>query len=136
MNDMLNHYDRKIAWSRRGSLARINLAANSVVIQAYIENADGQRGLSNPEMLDVSFHGQDEIVHIEYNQQGLELAVVDVLGRISIHNADGGINRMVVTAKRILDFPSYQEGLLATQWLGGSCPVRFTLPWHCKANTT
>ena len=97
------------------------------MIQVYIESPDGQRGLSEPALLDVTTHGTDEIVHVEYNQQGLELAVVDILGRISIHNAAAGINRMAVTAKRIPESPSHQEGVLALQWLGGSCPVELLI---------
>jgi len=93
------------------------------VVQVYLDNAECQRGLSAPALLDVSFHGEAEVVHIEFNQQGLELAVVDALGRISIHNAAAGINRMAITAKRTPESPSQQEGILALQWLGGSCPV-------------
>lgn len=106
-------------------MARINTAANSVVVQVYFENPEGQRGLSAPALLDLSFHGEDEIVHVDFNQQGLELAVVDVLGRISIHNAAAGINRMSRTARRMPELPSQQEGILALQWLGGSCPVSY-----------
>jgi len=30
---------------------------------------------------------------------------------------------MTRTAKRMPELPSQQEGILALQWLGGSCPV-------------
>lgn len=77
-----------------------------------------------PAPLDLTFHRGERILHVEFHQQGLEIAVIDVVGRISIHNATQGINRMVMIARRELDPATPDEAVIAMKWMIGSRPVR------------
>jgi len=114
---------QKIAWSEVGTIASIGSDAVSVIVQVYTQAADGSFGLSPATSIDVSFHQGVEIVHVQFSQQGLELAVVDKLGQITIHNAGQGVNRMIRTAARDSTPLSANDPVIAMEWQAADCPV-------------
>jgi hypothetical protein len=118
--------DRKIAWSEVSTIAYINDDDISVSIQVYIQAEDGSFKLSPPTSLDLAFHQSERITHLEFSHQGLELAVVDRSGRVSVHNAgQDGINKLVMTASHDEQLGSLRDAsVLALKWQAGLCPVR------------
>lgn len=115
---------QKIAWSEVGTIASIASDGLSVNVQVYTQAVDGSFGLSPATSIDVSFHQGVEIVHVQFSQQGLELAVVDKSGQISIHNAgQGGVNRMIRTAARDSGSLSFNDPVIAMKWQAADCPV-------------
>ena len=114
---------QKIAWSEVGTIATIGADAISVIVQVYTQAADGNFGLSPATSIDVSFHQGAEIVHVQFSQQGLELAVVDRLGQITIHNAGQGVNRMIRTAARDSTSLLPNDPVIAMKWQAADCPV-------------
>jgi hypothetical protein len=114
---------QKIAWSEVGTIASIDTDATSVIVQVYTQGEDGSFGLTPATPIDLSFHQGAEIIHVQFSQQGLELAVIDKLGQISIHNAGQGVNRMIRTAARDSESLSPNDPVIAMKWQAADCPV-------------
>jgi hypothetical protein len=127
-----NIKDRKIAWSEVGTIAYINNDDVSVSVQVHVQTSSGRFKLSAPTLLDLLFHQNDHITHLEFSHQGLELAVVDRSGRLSIHNAgQDGINRLVMTAEHDVEpMALHDPAILALKWQAGLCPVRQLNAFH------
>jgi len=68
-------------------------------------------------------HGR-ELVHLSWDPTGVELAVIDVFGRISIFGVYITVNRMSLLRRCLVDPEDSLAGVVGMMWLNVDKPVR------------
>jgi len=115
----LSGCNSKIAWSKVGSIAIINSAGTGVETRHLACNPeDGRWVLSDAyPIANVSrYHENQRLVHVTWNS-GAELAVVDVLGRVSFYTVFLAVNHLTATRSQILDQDDDLSTLVGFWWL-------------------
>ncbi|KAG0639827.1 mediator complex, subunit Med16 [Tuber brumale] len=116
----LSGCNSKIAWSKVGSIAVINSAGTGVETRHLACNPeDGRWVLSDAyPIANVSrYHENQRLVHVTWNSHGAELAVVDVLGRVSFYTVSLAVNHLTATRSQILDQDDDLSALVGFWWL-------------------
>jgi mediator of RNA polymerase II transcription subunit 16 len=111
---------RKIAWSKLGSIAIINAEGTGVETRHLACNPDDGLWLLSEAypIANVSrFHENQQLAHVTWNGHGAELAVVDVLGRVSFYTIFLAVNHLNVTRHQILDQDDDLSALVGFWWL-------------------
>lgn len=111
---------RKIAWSKIGCLAYLSKDRRSVILQHLAcEPSTGQWTLSKQYPLhDIrATHGAIDLVHLSWSHLGNELAVIDVLGRISVHMMVLALNRMTCVKRCNQDPEDDLSSAVGFMWL-------------------
>lgn len=73
------------------------------------------------------FHENQQLAHVTWNGHGAELAVVDVLGRVSFYTIFLAVNHLNVTRHQILDQDDDLSALVGFWWLPVEKMVSFQL---------
>ena len=118
---------RKVAWSRIGCLAYLSNDNRSVILQHLIcDPHTGQWNLSKQYQIhDVrSAHSDTDLVHLSWNHSGSEIAVVDVVGRISVHMVLLAMNRATCVKRCIQDPEDDLNSAVGLMWLYTDNPGR------------
>ncbi|RPA95294.1 hypothetical protein L873DRAFT_1745488 [Choiromyces venosus 120613-1] len=116
----LSGCNSKIAWSKLGSIAIINSAGTGVETRHLACNPeDGRWILSDAyPIANVSrYHENQPLAHVTWNSHGAELAVVDVLGRVSFYTVFLAVNHLTATRSQILDQDDDLSALVGLWWL-------------------
>lgn len=124
---------RKIAWSRIGCLAYLSHDNRTVILQHLIcDPQSGQWNLSKQyQMHDIqSAHGDTDLVHLSWSHSGFEVAVVDVVGRTSIHMILLAMNRLTCTRRCIQDPEDDLSSPVALMWLYTDNPHKHVCAIH------
>lgn len=110
---------RKIAWSRSGCIAYITRSGKSVRLISYPLGPE-----SSATTLDTSYIHRDEgeFVHLCWDTPGSSLAVVDSLGRISIHRSNHSLNHFAATGKYLPDKIDMCNGVVGMHWIPSRGP--------------
>ena len=118
---------RRVAWSRIGCLAYLSNDNRSVILQHLIcEPHTGQWNLSKQYQInDVrSAHGNTDLVHLSWSHLGSEIAVIDILGRISIHMVLLAMNRATCVKRCIQEPEDDLSSAVGFMWLYSDNPGR------------
>jgi mediator of RNA polymerase II transcription subunit 16 len=113
-------YRREIAWSKLGSIAIINSEGTGVETRHLACSPNDGRWLLSDAypIANVSrYHENQRLAHVTWNNHGGELAVVDVLGRVSFYTVFLAVNQMNVTRNQILDQDDDLSALVGFWWL-------------------
>ncbi|KAI9783902.1 MAG: mediator complex subunit [Peltula sp. TS41687] len=124
---------QKVTWSRYNSVACITRDGRGVIVRHLLRSPeDGRFTLGQPYPVPrlTNIHQGVQLSHLLWNQgRILELAVVDVLGRISISNIVA-INRLAPSRLNISDQEDDLSAVVGMMWLNGESNV----PWYRSAN--
>lgn len=111
---------RKITWSKGGCIAYISGDNCNIILKHLIcDSYDGQWKLSKGYSLDdlPPVHDGGDIVHLSWSHSGSELAVVDLLGRISVFSIFITMNRLNSSRRCILDPEDHLGAVVGLMWL-------------------
>lgn len=123
---------RLISWSKIGLIAYAPpispaaLRGGSTVYTRYIQCVDGESwDLSPPQILyDASkMHEDNSVTHLSWSCLGMELAVVDVQGRLSIFAHSGLMNQITCVYQSEIDRDSDLNAIVGFKWLNMNKPV-------------
>ncbi len=112
--------NRKVAWSKLGCIAYITNGGQGVNIRTLLSRTeDGKWGLSGDYPLShfSSVPGQQNLVHLSWNQTGSDLAVVDVFGRVSIFSILITMNRFAISRSCVMDQEDDMGAIVGLSWL-------------------
>ena len=125
---------RKVTWSRYNSVAYITGDGRGVIIRHLLRSSeDGKWTLSGPYLIPrvTIAHQGVQLSHVSWNQRTLDLAVVDVLGRISVFTIIA-INRLAPTRLNISDQEDDLGAVVGMIWLNTESMVNgFFCPLIC-----
>ncbi|KAL7273205.1 Mediator of RNA polymerase II transcription subunit 16 [Rhizina undulata] len=120
----------KIVWSKLGCIAMINAEGTGVETRHLACNPEDGRWLLSDAypIANVSrFHEGQQLRHVAWNSQA-ELAVVDVLGRVSFYTVFLAVNHLNVTRHQILDQDDDLSALVGFWWLPAERPYAIYRP--------
>lgn len=97
---------------------------------------DGKWTLSGPYLVPQVgvVHQGVQLCHVLWNQRTLDLAVVDVLGRISVFTIVIAINRLAITRPNISDQDDDLGAVVGMIWLNTESTVVIILGWYVVLN--
>ena len=113
-------FSRKVAWSKSGCIAYMTQEGRSVNLQHLAcSPQDGQWGLGTPHTAETvsTMHSDHQLVHLCWNHSGMELAIVDVFGRISIFMITSALNRIAAIRRCVLDPEDNTSAVIGLMWL-------------------
>ncbi|KAI9759075.1 MAG: mediator complex subunit [Chaenotheca gracillima] len=116
---------RKLAWSNLGCIASVSEDDLGISVRSlYCRPEDGDWSLSDafPIHQVQAIHESQPLAHISWNQAGSELAVVDVLGRLSIFSIFIAINRLISSRSGLVDQPDDLGAIVGLKWLSQDRP--------------
>jgi mediator of RNA polymerase II transcription subunit 16, fungi type len=115
-----NRGDRKVAWSNLGCIAYVKRDGNGLVIRNLLcRPEDGKWTLGGEfpvSQVSPNDDGQ-QIVHLSWNPSGADLAVVDVLGRLSIYTIYIAVNRLSLSRPGVVDQEDDLGAIVGMAWL-------------------
>ncbi|KAI5800127.1 mediator complex, subunit Med16 [Geopyxis carbonaria] len=109
--------NQKIAWSKLGCIAVINSDGTGVETRHLACNPeDGRWALSDAyPITDVSrFHEGQRLQHVTWSSNGAELAIIDVLGRVSFYTVYLTVNQLALSS--IHTYPDDDMSSLVGFW--------------------
>jgi hypothetical protein len=112
--------DRKVAWSNLGCIAYVKRDGNGVVIRNLLCRPEDGRWTLGGEFPVSQVSPNDDgqqIVHLSWNPSGSELAVVDMLGRLSIFTIYIAVNRLNQSRSSIVDQEDDLGAIVGMSWL-------------------
>lgn len=113
-------WHRKISWSRLGCIAYISRDGLAVNVRyLHCQPSDGRWRLSEdtPLFPVTEAHGNHPLVHICWNESGLELAVVDSSGRVSIYSISIALNSIAGQRQAAFDPDDEINQVVGMMWL-------------------
>lgn len=110
---------RKIAWSKSGCIAYVTRDAKSVRVVSYPLGPD-----SSAITLDTSYFHRNEgdFVHLYWDTPGTSLAVVDSLGRISVHRSCLSLSQFNATGHYLPNKIDTCNAVVGMQWISSRAP--------------
>ena len=120
-------YCRKLTWSKNGCIAYVSRNKRVVILRHLLcDPNDGQWKLSREFTVDEvsSAHGYHEIAHLSWSHTGTEIAIVDVVGRISIYNIFLAINRLSAVKRCSADPEDNLSAVVGLMWAQSDKGVR------------
>ena len=112
---------QRIAWGKLGAIASISPSGRGVDVRNLNSSPlTGRWELAKPSPIDhiTSTHENQPIVHLCWSHMGSDLAVVDILGRVSIHTVYIAVDRFnCVKPVNIGDAESEVDALVGLWWL-------------------
>ncbi|EYE91177.1 mediator of RNA polymerase II transcription subunit 16 [Aspergillus ruber CBS 135680] len=111
---------QKISWSRLGCIAYISRDGLAVNVRyLHCQPSDGRWRLSEdtPLFPVTEAHGNHPLVHICWNESGLELAVVDSSGRVSIYSISIALNSIAGQRQAAFDPDDEINQVVGMMWL-------------------
>ncbi|KAK9453703.1 mediator complex, subunit Med16 [Dipodascopsis uninucleata] len=109
----------------------INDEKKSKVYVTYIYCSDGETWkLHEPEAVEEvdKVHEGAEIVHLCWSYYGIELAIVDSVGRLSIFAFNGNLNQLKCIYKALLPEDQFGETISGFRWLNMNKPILISNP--------
>ena len=91
-----------------------------MILQHFIcDPHDGQWTLSKRYTIESirSAHGESDLVHLSWSHVGNELAVIDAVGRVSVHQVMLAMNRLNVFRRSIQDPEDNLSSIVGLMWL-------------------
>lgn len=111
---------RKIAWSKLGCVAAIAADGRAVKVRILIrDHNNGTWTLSQESRIEqvTIAHGGQQLSHLSWSPSGVELAVVDTLGRISIFQMINAMNRYIQSRSTKSDHEDDLGVMIGMTWL-------------------
>ncbi|KAH0544055.1 hypothetical protein FGG08_001673 [Glutinoglossum americanum] len=112
--------NQKVAWSNLGCIAYVKRDGNAVVIRNLLCRPDDGRWTLGGEFPVSQVSPNDDgqqIVHLSWNPSGSELAVVDMLGRLSIFTIYITVNRLNQSRSSVVDQEDDLGAIVGMSWL-------------------
>ena len=127
---------RKVAWSRLGCVAFITGDGRGINVRSVVCGPkDGRwtlsQGYPTPQVSRV--HGGLQLCHLSWNHSGTDLAIVDVLGRISVFTFMTALNRLGATRENISDQEDDLGAVVGLIWLNSGRMVAL-IGWRVVSN--
>lgn len=124
---------RRIAWPRLGGIAYISPDGSEVRFRCLrFHSTTAKWGLSKDYAV-VKRPMTDEhhpFVHLEWSQTGMDLAVADTVGRISVFTfSPTAVNHSSEATIAAIDQPTELDRAVGMLWLNPDRPVRFAQGW-------
>lgn len=123
---------RKLAWSRLGCIAYISQDARQVNVRHLMCNpSDGKWILSDDYPLSqiADAHSGQPLIHLSWNENGADLAVADVSGRVSIFSISMALNNIVINRQATLDQSDDGAQIVGMMWLNANRAVCGARTW-------
>lgn len=111
---------RLISWSKLGCIAYVTLDGTGVETRHIRCNAkDGKWILTEAYSVEkvASTHEGQQIAHISWNPMGTELAVIDVLGRVSFLQVYMSVNVLQCYHSQLADQEDDLGGIVGFWWM-------------------
>ncbi|KAI9763955.1 MAG: mediator complex subunit [Geoglossum simile] len=112
--------NQKVAWSNLGCIAHVKRDGTGLVIRnLFCRPEDGKWTLGGEfpiSQVSLNDDGQ-RIVHLSWNPSGADLAVVDVLGRLSIYTIFIAVNRVSLSRPGVVDQEDDLGAIVGMAWL-------------------
>ena len=111
---------RKVAWSKVGCIAYITQDGRDVHLSHLRCNPKtGQWEHTGDELLDYisNIYRGRELIHLSWNPSGVELAVVDVFGRLCLFSIVVGLNRIGIIRPCIGEPEDSLNAVVGLMWL-------------------
>lgn len=119
--------DRRIAWSRLGGIAYISADSTKVSFRCLRYHSKTAKWELSNDYPVAKRQGTDEqhtFVHLEWSQTGMDLAVADTVGRISIFTfSTTAVNHAHAAPVPAIDQPSELNRAVGMFWLSPDRPV-------------
>ena len=116
-----------MAWSKLGCVAYITRDSDGVAVRNILCDPDNGKWVLSSEFSVPQSHlvaeGQ-QLAHISWNHTGSELAVVDVMGRISVFSIVVAMNRWVASRLGVSDQEDDLGAIAGLAWLNPERQVR------------
>ena len=125
-----NRVDRKVAWSKLGCIAIINAEGTGVETRHLACNPSDGRWLLSPAypITGVTqMHEGQKLQHVTWSSHGADLAVVDVLGRLSFYTVNLAINALSLVTVVPPDHDDDLNALVGFWWLPAERPCSLHL---------
>ncbi|KAK9466669.1 mediator complex, subunit Med16 [Lipomyces arxii] len=117
--DKFGEFKNWISWSKVGLIAYVTDSGSNVQI-TYIQCTDGQQwALSKPQLLkDLRVvHNATPITYLHWSPYGVELAIIDIKGGMSVFMHNGILNYLSCMYKSIPANPTVGDEIIGFQWL-------------------
>lgn len=90
---------------------------------------DGQWRMSGEYLADdvPTTHNKHRLVHLSWNHSGSELAILDVVGQVSVYAVINAINRLVLLRRCTPDSEDHLSAAVGMTWLHIDKPVKTNL---------
>ena len=113
----------------------------SVVLQhIFCDPRDGLWNVSKQYPLDEvrAAHGDNDIVHLSWSRMGNELAIIDLVGRISVWTVFLATNRLTIMRRTVQDPEDNLGSVVGMMWFFTEKPERqvLLLSWKPSVNQT